>query len=90
VLVQCNVHIHLHPPNEKQEQLTLLEEGGTLALLFEWRGTGAHCLGMEMSQRTYHGTVQSFSSIHLISSEISFIFCDFTSSCDNLVTSQVN
>ena len=56
VLVLCNVHIHSHPLNEQQEQITLLE-GGNSAFPFEWRGPGTHCVTMEMSQCTYHGTL---------------------------------
>ena len=49
-----------------------------LILSFEWRGPGAHYVAMEMSQWKYHETkfvlititVQSFSSIQKMSSEI--------------------
>ena len=53
VLLLCNVHIRSHPLNEQQEQIKLLEEN----CYFEWRGPGAYCVAMEMSQWTYHGTL---------------------------------
>ena len=83
MLVLCNVHICSHPLNEQQEQITLLEGGK-----FEWRGPGAHSVGMEMSQwdimelcdecknnctKFQFYTEKAFRDIPF--------FCDFTSFC---------
>ena len=54
VLVLCNVHISSHPLNKQQEQITLLK-GENLSS--EWRGPGAHCIAMKMSQWKYHETL---------------------------------
>ena len=56
----------------------------TLILPFGWRGPGAHCVAMEMSQWTHHEivisatTVQSFSSIKTTSEIYNSILCNFT------------
>ena len=52
VLVLCNVFIRSQLLNEQQEQITLLE-GGNSDFFLEWRGPGAHCVVMEISQWTY-------------------------------------
>ena len=55
VLVLCNVNIILHLLNKPEEQLQItLLEGENSDLSFEWRGPGAHCVAMEMSQWRYH------------------------------------
>ena len=40
--------------NEHQELITLLKRRGILTLPFGWKGPGAHCVSMEMSQRKCH------------------------------------
>ena len=56
-----NVHIRSHPLNEQQEQINNTSwKGKTLILPFKWRGPGAYCVPLKMSQRTYHGTLWWF------------------------------
>ena len=56
MLVLCHVHIRSHSGHEYQETITLLE-GGNSVLPFGLREHGAHCIAMEILQRTYPETL---------------------------------
>ena len=80
LLELCNVHTCSHPLDKTRANNTSSRRK-TLILLFEWRGIGAHCDALEMSQWTNHGTlvmsvtiVQSFSSVQKKSSETFHFF----------------
>ena len=91
----CNVHVHSYPLNEQQEQIKLLEGGkllfsplngeGLEPIVFRWKCHGGHI--MELRDESNNRTKFKCYAEKVVR-EIQF-FCDFTSLCVYIVTSQV-